>query len=57
MPFITINAWEFNLNANKVSVKINKHQLEGRTKREGEQKKEGEVKLSPAFSSLLLIHF
>lgn len=57
MPFITINAWEFNLNANKVSVKINRHQLEGRTEREGEQKKEGEVKLSPAFSALLLIHF
>lgn len=57
MPFITINAQEFNPNVNKVSVKINKHQLEGRTKKEGEQKKEGGVKLSSAFSSLLLIHF
>lgn len=57
MPFITMNAWEFNLNANKASVEINKHQLEGRTKREGEQKKEREVRLSSSFSSLLLIHF
>lgn len=57
MPFITVNAWEFNLNTNTVSVKINRHQLEGRTEREGEQKKEAEAKLSPAFSALLLIHF
>lgn len=32
MPFITMNAQEFNPNADKVSVKINKHQLGGKDK-------------------------
>lgn len=58
MLFVIINALEFNLNANKPSVKINKHQLEKRTKRGGEQqKKEGEEGLPSVFSCVILTHF
>lgn len=58
MLFVIINALEFNLNANKPSVRINKHQLARRTKRGGEQqKKEGEEGLASVFSSAVLTLF